>query len=201
MVLKGKIIITVFALLSFLLSFCTVLAVEEGDPVDIPLPVKFQPALNSDGSARYIQGDEIERQMRKVSPNLDKFYYNKKIKKFIIPEGSWMLQFLSAYGNLLDYSGVKAKTDTWDCENFSGLLNSLMTVRIWNAGFLDTRAAVGWLRVDAKKSWAGIPGNYLHALIFVVTAKGIFIVEPQNGEYVVLQDYPNKEHIQEVFLF
>lgn len=100
----------------------------------------------------------------------------------------------------MDKTRVQAKADTWDCENYSELLNALVTVRIWKAGYYDTRAAIGWMRVNAKNEWAGLPG-VVHALMFGVTEKGLFVIEPQNGQYVELEDYPNKEFIQEVFLF
>jgi len=80
------------------------------------------------------------------------------------------------------------------------MLNAITTLRVWRAGYLDTRATIGWLRVDAKHSWAGMVAE-LHALMFAVTSEGIFIIEPQNGQYCNLSDYPNREYIEEVYLF
>jgi ligand-binding sensor domain-containing protein len=71
------------------------------------------------------------------------------------------------------------------------MLNALTTIRIWEAGFYDTRGAMGWMRVDARKEWAGLPG-VMHALMFAVTEDGIFVIEPQNGKTVKLADYPNR---------
>ena len=107
---------------------------------------------------------------------------------------------LKTYDMLLAEVGVQAKADTWDCENYSGLLNALTTLRIWRAGYLETRAALGWLRVNAKKGWAGMPGT-MHSLIFTITVKGIYIIEPQNGQYISLSDYPNRQYVEEVYLF
>ncbi|RUM47440.1 MAG: hypothetical protein DSY80_00930, partial [Desulfocapsa sp.] len=59
---------------------------------------------------------------------------------------------------------------------------------------------IGWLRVDAKKEWAGLP-PVMHALMFAITDEGLIIIEPQNGRKTLLKDYPNKNYIQEVFLF
>ena len=41
----------------------------------------------------------------------------------------------------------------------------------------------------------------MHALIFTVTGNGIYIIEPQNGQYVPLSQYPNRHYIEEVYLF
>ncbi len=172
----------------------------EDDYLTLPMPQKFIPALQTDGTPQYISGADIEKQIRKVSPTLKKFYYNKTITKFIVPEHAWLDHLLGAYDAFLSYTGVQGKADTWDCENYSGMLNVITTLRIWRAGFLDTRAAIGWLRVDAKHSWAGMPAE-LHALMFAVTSEGIFIVEPQNGQYAGLSDYPNNRYIEEVYLF
>jgi len=85
-------------------------------------------------------------------------------------------------------------------KNFSSFLNALATVRIWKTGYYDTRGAIGWMRVDAKYEWAGLP-PVMHALVFAVTEYGLLVIEPQNGQIIELKNYPNKEFIQEVFLF
>jgi hypothetical protein len=172
----------------------------ESDFLILPMPQKFIPALQADGTVQYIPGADIEKQIRTVSPALKNFYYNRTITRFIVPEHIWLDHLLGAYDAFLSYTGVQGKADTWDCENYSGMLNAITTLRIWRAGFLDTRAAIGWLRVDAKHSWAGLPAA-MHALMFAVTNEGIFIIEPQNGQYCSLSDYPNKKYIEEVYLF
>lgn len=172
----------------------------ESEYLALPMPQKFIPALQADGTVQYIPGADIEKQIRAVSPALKKFYYNKTITDFIVPEHVWLDHLLGAYDAFLDYTGVQGKAATWDCENYCGMLNAITTLRIWRAGFLDTRAAIGWIRVDAKYGWAGLPAS-LHALMFAVTSKGAFIIEPQNGQYCSLSDYPNKKYIEEVYLF
>ncbi len=172
----------------------------EGDYLTLPMPQNFIPALQTDGTVQYTSGMDIEKQIRNVSPALKNFYYNNTITRFIVPEHVWLDHLLGAYDAFLSYIGVQGKADTWDCENYSGMLNAITTLRIWRAGFLDTRAAIGWLRVNAQHSWAGLPAE-LHALMFAVTSKGIFIIEPQNGQYCSLADYPNKKYIEEVYLF
>jgi hypothetical protein len=194
MVLATVIIIIV------LISCQTTAIGAEEDYLTLPMPQKFIPALQKDGSPQYVSGESIEEQIRKVSPALQQFYHNKNITRFIVPEHVWLDHLLGAYDTFLSYTGVQGKANTWDCENYSSMLNAITTLRIWRAGYLDTRAAIGWLRVDAKHSWAGLPAE-LHALMFAVTSEGVFIIEPQNGQYCRLADYPNNKYIEEVYLF
>ena len=172
----------------------------EGEYVNLPIPRQFVPASQSDGAPEYVSGPSIETAIRKVSPDLKKFYYNRNITRFIVPDHAWLVHLFNTYDAFLSKAGLKGKADTWDCENYSEMLNALTTLWIWRAGYLDTRAAVGWLLVDAKKSWAGLPG-VMHALMIAVTNEGIFVIEPQNGQQISLSEYPNRQYIQEVNLF
>jgi len=172
----------------------------EGEYVNLPIPRQFVPASQSDGAPEYVSGPSIETAIRKVSPDLKKFYYNRNITRFIVPDHAWLAHLFNTYDAFLSKAGLKGKADTWDCENYSEMLNALTTLWIWRAGYLDTRAAMGWLLVDAKISWAGLPG-VMHALMIAVTNEGIFVIEPQNGQQISLSEYPNRQYIQEVNLF
>ena len=172
----------------------------EGEYVNLPIPRQFVPASQSNGAPEYVSGATIETAIRKVSPDLKKFYYNRKITKFIVPDHAWLAHLFDTYDAFLSKAGLKGEADTWDCENYSEMLNALTTLWIWRAGYLDTRAAMGWLLVDAKKSWAGLPG-VKHALMIAVTNEGIFVIEPQNGQQISLSEYPNRQYIEEVNLF
>lgn len=193
---------TILAVILLMVAFTCVhrSATAEEGYIQLPLPQEFVPAMQADGTPKYVTASAIEDEFRQFNPDLKKFYYNKKITRFIVPEPGWIKDMLKTYDLLLAEVGIKAKADTWDCENYSGLLNALTTLRIWRAGYLETRAALGWLRVNAKKGWAGMPGT-LHSLIFTITAKGIYIIEPQNGQYISLSDYPNRQYVEEVYLF
>ena len=173
---------------------------KEGDTFKIPVPIDFTPALQADGSPQYITAQQIEYSIKEHSQEFKKLYWNKKITRFIVPSHDWLNNLLANYDSLLKTTNVHGKAETWDCENYSSLLNALTTIRIWKAGYYDTRGAIGWMVVDAQKKWAGLPG-VMHALMFAVTEDGLFIIEPQNGQTVHLKDYPNKHYIQEVYLF
>ena len=192
--------VTVITVTIFFLLTWTTLSAAEDNFVELPMPQEFSPALQQDGSPLYVTAASIENTFRKYNPKLKKFYHNKDIKQFIVPDREWLKSLLLTYDSFISYTGVRVKQDAWDCENYSSMLNNLATVRIWRAGYLDTRAAVGWIRVIANKVWAGYQSP-VHAVMFVVTDKGIFIVEPQNGQYIDLSSYPNRGTIEEVYLF
>jgi hypothetical protein len=192
--------VTVITVTIFFLFAWTTLSAAESNFVELPMPEEFSPALQQDGSPLYATAASIENTFRKYNPKLKKFYHNKDIKQFIVPGREWLKSILVTYDSFISSTGIRAKQDTWDCENYSSMLNNLITVRLWRAGYLDTRAAVGWVRVIANKIWAGYQSP-VHAVMFTVTDKGIFIIEPQNGQYINLSAYPNRETIEEVYLF
>ncbi len=167
----------------------------------ILLPDTFQPIRDKNNQVVYLSYEDIERLFLKECHGVEFFHHSSRMSRYIIPTKEWTKSLLGDWKELLSIFHIRGKYQTWDCENFSMLFNSFITVRIWSAGYRDTRAGTGWLKVDAKKSWAGIPGNTHHAVIFIVMKKGLYIVEPQNGKYVAIKDYPNKEYIKEIFLF
>ena len=189
-----------FLLLILLLIMPATSYATEDITINLPLMENFTPALTSNGSPRYMTAREIEQTFKRYSPEFRKIYYNHDISKFILPSHDWLERLKDVYAILLKLTYIQGKAETWDCENYSQLLNALTTVRIWKAGYYDTRATIGWMQVDAKYEWAGLPGE-LHALLFAVTENGFFVIEPQNGQTVRLEEYPNKRFIQEVYLF
>jgi len=186
------------------LLFCPgLLSTGKAEPVmtyEMPIPSQFKPAIQADGTPLYITAPQIEKDIRQYSKQLIALHWNKKIKGFIVPRHSWLDDLLDFYSDFLEWGKIQGEADTWDCENFSSLLNALATIRIWEAGYYDTRGAIGWMLVDAKEEWAGLPG-VMHALMFAVTEDGFYVIEPQNGTTIELADYPNNMYIQEVFLF
>ena len=171
-------------------------------PLTVPIPREFKAAMKTDGTLLYTSIADIQSTFRQFSPKLEKFVYNKLLADvpLIVPDSQWMKDLLITFNTFTTKEGIRAEADTWDCENFSSMLSSIATVSVWRAGHFDNRTAVGWLKVNGKQSWAGIPSG-VHSLMFTVTDSGIFIVEPQNGKYVQLANYPNCHDIMEVYLF
>lgn len=195
---KGKIHCFLLVLLSSFI-LCSEVSSSTGY-FEFPVPSDFVAAKSETGTVQYVSIDAIEKELRKYSPHLQGVYWNKQVPNYIVPHHRWFEELLAYFQKNLRLTGVKGKAETWDCENYSSLLSALSTVKVWKAGFYDTRAAIGWMKVDMKEEWAGLPAE-MHALIFAVTEAGFLVVEPQNGQLVELSDYPNNAHILEVFLF
>ena len=115
----------------------------ESGYVTVPIPLRFAPAMEQDGSPRYVTTGSIEKEIRSHSPKLEKFYSSKKIEKFVVPSGDWLKQLLDMYKAILAENSLRGEADTWDCENFSSLLNALSTISVWRAGYMDTKARPG----------------------------------------------------------
>ncbi len=189
-------VVTAFVLSVF---YAAAEAVPDGY-VEVRMPEAFVPATMNDGSPRYITAREIRAELKRQSSDFVELFWNSDIEQFIVPRHDWLVHLTQYYLTFLKSNRLRGKAESWDCENYSSLLNAFATLRIWRAGFYDTRGAIGWLQVDAKQEWAGLPAAK-HALMFAITEKGFFIIEPQNGQFIQLEEYPNKKHIQEVFLF
>ena len=127
-------LVSFLMLLALLIVPSMTLAEQDDTLIKIPIPDDFAPALQADGSPQYITAEEIENIIKQQSPEFTKLYRNKEIKRFIVPRHDWLTNLLASYDALFKTTNVHGKADTWDCENYSGFLNALTTVRIWKAG-------------------------------------------------------------------
>jgi hypothetical protein len=86
-----------------------------------------------------------------------------------------------------------------DCDNFALLYKSLFSVSRYKS---DTKKepAVALVVVEQKRPFAGIPAGLLHMLNLVFTNNGWYIFEPQTGEAILLEDYPNQEFIKFIII-
>jgi hypothetical protein len=74
--------------------------------IEYPIPAPFIPALQSDGTVRYITAREIESTIRLHSKEFKKLYWNNEIKRFIVPRHAWLddlLDFMLIFLNALGY--------------------------------------------------------------------------------------------------
>jgi hypothetical protein len=113
--------------------------------------------------------------------------------------------FVMDYDNAVD--AIKLFTQTvWkfkyrnqkrDCDDFAFAFKSWIQFLFADTHNVNAAAPVAILFVDQKYSFGGVKGgeNITHSLIGIATNKGVLIVEPLNGEYSLLEDYPNKSHI------
>lgn len=118
------------------------------------------------------------------------YYHFRKFNK-------WFKNLLFDVGIM---SGLEAKKSNLDCDNYAMLYKSLMGIGAYKSGdILDVAVAV--IVVRQVNEFGGIPaGGNLHMVNLVFTNRGWFIIEPQTGEFILLENYPNQEYFQYMIL-
>ena len=86
-----------------------------------------------------------------------------------------------------------------DCDNFAMLYKSLMSVANYKSG-VEQEPAVALVIVEQKHPFGGIRAGALHMLNLVFTNKAWYIFEPQTGEYIELEKYPNQKYIRTIII-
>lgn len=118
------------------------------------------------------------------------YYHFRKFNK-------WFKNLLFDAGIM---SGIEAKKMNLDCDNYAMLYKSLMGISAYKSGdTLDVAVAV--IVVRQVNEFGGIPGTGgLHMVNLVFTNNGWFVFEPQTGEFILLEKYPNQEYFQYMIL-
>lgn len=87
-----------------------------------------------------------------------------------------------------------------DCDNFAMLYKSLMGVSGYKSSS-ESEPSVAVVVVRQANEYGGIPAsNGLHMVNLVMTNNGWFILEPQTGKFILLENYPNQEFIEYLIL-
>jgi hypothetical protein len=98
-------------------------------------------------------------------------------------------------------NGIMAmnQKENLDCDNFAMLYKSLMSVASYKSG-ADHEPAVALVIVEQRHPFGGVPAGTLHMLNLVFTSKAWYIFEPQTGEYIELENYPNQKYIRTIII-
>lgn len=112
-----------------------------------------------------------------------------------------MKKFNNWFSEFKFHNGVMPidQKENLDCDNFALLYKSLFSISRYKS---DTpkEPAVGLVIVEQKRPFAGIPEGLLHMLNIVFTNRGWYIFEPQTGESILLEDYPNQEFVRFIII-
>lgn len=111
-------------------------------------------------------------------------------------------KFNKWFKNLLFQNGIMSLGgggQSLDCDNFAMLYKSMIGVASYSNNY-DVEFAVGLVVVEQVNEFGGIPEGYLHMLNIVFTTKDWYIFEPQTGEYIELDKYPNQKHIKYIII-
>lgn len=110
-------------------------------------------------------------------------------------------RFNNWFKNLVFENGIMpiGQNEIIDCDNFAMLYKSLFSVGAYASNNLH-EFAVASVVVMQVNEFGGIPSGGLHMLNLVFTTRDWYIFEPQTGEYIELQNYPNQAYIKFIIL-
>lgn len=113
----------------------------------------------------------------------------------------FFLKFNNWFDKLQFNNGIMPinQNETLDCDNFAMLYKSLFSVASYKSG-VGHEPAVGLVIVKQINPFGGVPSGALHMLNIVFTNKDWYIFEPQTGEYIALDEYPNQEYITTIII-
>jgi hypothetical protein len=86
-----------------------------------------------------------------------------------------------------------------DCDNFALLYKSLFSIANYKSN-IEHEPAVGLVLVEQRNPFGGIPSGFLHMVNIVFCNKNWYIFEPQTGEFIELNKYPNQEYIINIII-
>lgn len=110
-------------------------------------------------------------------------------------------KFNSWFKELVFQNGIMPinQNETIDCDNFAMLYKAMWSVAAYsNKNIMEF--AVGLVTVQQVNEFGGIPSGALHMLNIVFCNKNWYIFEPQTGEFIELDKYPNQEYIINIIL-
>jgi hypothetical protein len=165
--------------------------------VDWPVAPAFVPGRHGNGAAVIVHWEELEREVRRHSPDLVQFWVPRQAH--VALDGPWLTRALDWYQDVLFAFGVSYVPDVWDCENYAQLLVTLASMEMAKYWRADLRVPIGWFTVMPEVAWAGVPAGTKHALVMARTREGLEVIEPQTGQRTPLASYPNRHRILEVY--
>jgi hypothetical protein len=111
----------------------------------------------------------------------------------------WFRKYNNWFRKLLFENGIMSLgdgTENLDCDNFAMLYKSMSSVAAYKAKS-KFEPCVALLVVRQVNEFGGVPGTGgLHMVNLVMTTRGWFVMEPQTGEFVLLEKYPNQQYLQ-----
>jgi len=122
-------------------------------------------------------------------------------ESYCFVDSMWFDKYALWWMNFIKNNNVEFKRDNFDCDNFSDLFMAIYGFASLNTTVRPySQVTCGTVIVENKQEFAGIPAldDSWHSLNIVWTNIGWFIIEPQNGTYISLESYPNKNNIKAI---
>ena len=114
----------------------------------------------------------------------------------------FFLKFNKWFEKLKFENGIMpiSQKENLDCDNFAMLYKSLMGISGYKSPN-KSEPSVAVVVVRQVNEYGGIPASSgLHMVNLVMTNNGWFILEPQTGKFILLENYPNQEFIEYLIL-
>ena len=121
--------------------------------------------------------------------------------RYEIVDYFYFRKFNSWFNKMIFSNGIMpiSQNETLDCDNFAMLYKSMWSVASYSNGN-TMEFAVGLVLVQQVHPFGGIPSGALHMLNIVFCNKNWYIFEPQTGEFIELNKYPNQKHIVNIII-
>ncbi|MCH6257546.1 hypothetical protein MLD52_13375 [Puniceicoccaceae bacterium K14] len=123
--------------------------------------------------------------------------------RYNLPDHRWLHnEFLPYISGYFDELGISLIGEGMDCDNIAHLFRQQLALSNFQGGRANLGdIACGIVKTQQKYDFGGVEGdqNY-HCLILLRTNLGWFAIEPQTGESVEIELYPNTASINWVLL-
>lgn len=119
--------------------------------------------------------------------------------RFLLADHDWMNRFRTWFRRLERPLKIRYEDEVWDCDNYANLFVTLADLLSLQAGETRGSFCIGWASVYYRRAFAGVGAGGAHAVVLVGTSRGLYVIEPQNGTMVPLQEFPNRHTIEEVY--
>ncbi|MBI3884645.1 MAG: hypothetical protein HY302_02785 [Opitutae bacterium] len=117
-------------------------------------------------------------------------------REFVVLDHGWLRRFLEWQRHFRWKFDHEFQAELLDCDDYSLGMVAFVDLAMLRAGAQSSPALVGRLVVHQAEAWANVGAGALHEVVLVATDRGLFVVEPQDGRMVELENYPNRAHLR-----
>lgn len=180
------------------------------DTVNREIDIPFVPDLNVNGidivplqsAQTYMDNSELRALVIEAFPTI-KRWDNQGIadRTFEVPTHNSFVRYNNSIREFAKQF-LRWKREGFDCDNFALLFKAFADVASLNQSVdalypITRQLPIAKIYVNNKNPWAGVSDGH-HALNIILTDKGLFVLEPQNGIYILAKDYPNRMYVYDI---
>jgi len=91
---------------------------------------------------------------------------------------------------------MRYRPEAYDCDNYARTF--VVFSDLAGMAKFDGQIAIVRIYTSQKYSWGGVPSGGQHALVAFRSDRGWFVYEPQTGQVVSADQYPNREEVWKI---